>query len=706
MKIKNYTNIRHRAFLRLFRVNLILCLISILILSVVVLPFLFQSAITNDSSIVETKLQTCRSYLDSEYTYAANLTYFLQQQEWISEVFTNLAAGKPVSYATGKAVTTDLRTFCANHLTISEISLYYYLDPDTIFSRKHFVQNREMMRSLFPENVSYAIFPLNEEDPGFSTVENHGDTYLVFRTPFRTTYSAKAKGEICVFFSEKRLQEKLQELLGNDISSVDICSNNGDVLHTITLADPSDGDSVVSIQSDLYTYQITMPLHSSRSRVIRLIACAIILDLLTCLTLALILTSINYRPFGNIIRQFAGEIPPEKVEFSHLNMSIQKLQDTCIDQEQALAKLQPMVEISAVHQLLNGGFLLYDEIDEELALYGITFPYSLFGVVSISLTELDNAASISAVLDPLVQELSVCPNLVTYLRSFSKNSFHILINYRDEQALENLLTGMERHFNQVGLEQYHMGISSAQQSPEQLYLACEQADTALNSAYLQHCKLERFDALRSPCSKDYYYPLAEEVLLSRAIAENQMDKACEILHNVIDRNCNSSDHQKNLALLFFNLYSTIARSISGLNVQIPYYDSFPCFPFNGTQLYKQLEDLLLSVSAQLTSKKETNTVSLEQQILEYIDDNLFSPDLSLVDIATHFNKSTGYISIIFKRERGTNYNNYVNQKRIEQAVKLLASNTMDLQSICDAVGYTNLSRFTKNFQKYTGHDPF
>jgi YesN/AraC family two-component response regulator len=79
--------------------------------------------------------------------------------------------------------------------------------------------------------------------------------------------------------------------------------------------------------------------------------------------------------------------------------------------------------------------------------------------------------------------------------------------------------------------------------------------------------------------------------------------------------------------------------------------------------------------------------------------------LSLVEIADHFNKSTGYISVIFKRERGTNYNNYVNEKRIEEAVRLMATNTMDLQSISDAVGYTNLARFTKNFQKYTGHNP-
>ena len=67
---------------------------------------------------------------------------------------------------------------------------------------------------------------------------------------------------------------------------------------------------------------------------------------------------------------------------------------------------------------------------------------------------------------------------------------------------------------------------------------------------------------------------------------------------------------------------------------------------------------------------------------------------------------TAYISSMFKRERGMNYNNYVNQKRIEQAVKLLNSNTMDLKEICDAVGYVNLDTFTRNFRKYTHHNPF
>ena len=271
------------------------------------------------------------------------------------------------------------------------------------------------------------------------------------------------------------------------------------------------------------------------------------------------------------------------------------------------------------------------------------------------------------------------------------------------KTLENLMDALSRYFSKASTERYHMGVGSPQRDPEQLYLACEQADTALNTAFLQHRKLERFQSLRSPCSREYYYPLTEEVLISRAIAEGQVEKACEILHNVIERNCSQ---QQNLSLLFFNLYSTIARSISGLDIQIPQYDEFPSFPSDGTQLYQQLEDLLFLVSGQLIIKKEDTSVSLEQQILEYVDENLFSPDLSLIGIASHFNKSTGYISVIFKRERGMNYNNYVNQKRIDHAVKLMVSNTMDLQSICDAVGYTNLSRFTKNFQKYTGHNPF
>ncbi len=705
LKTNTFKHMRSRVFLRLFRVNLALCMLSIFLLSIIVLPFLFRTANENDGRINEAKLQACQNYLDSELMYAANVANLLQKSNWVSSLYVDLAAGKPVSYDAGREVQSDLRNFCINHAAFYNITVFYYHDMDTIFNRFNFAQNREMMQSLFPDDVGYAVFPLDGASPGFSTVTYADTSYLTYRTSFQTSYNAKPKGEICVFFSTAKLQQDLHKLLGDNVRSLEICSKDGTVLHTIFLSDSTEADSAISVESDLYDYRVTMTLYSSRRHVIERVSCAIILDLLASLILALFLTSLNYRPFGNIVRQFVDELPPEEDEFAMLSQSIQQIQDICEERESALAKLQPMVEISAVHQLLNGGLLTHDEIDEELALYGITFPYPLFNVISISLVEPDDTAIIGAVLESLVTELSAYPDLVAYLRSFSNNGFHILVNYQDEAVFEKLLADVDNNFHNAGLVRYHMGIGSPQIRPEQLYLSCEQADTALNAASLQHSKLERFDALRSPCSKDYYYPLSEEVLLSHAIAENQMEKACEILHNVIERNCNNSDQQKNLSLLFFNLYTTIARSISGLNIQIPYYDSFPSFPFNGTQLYKQLEDLLLMVSAQLADKRESEKVSLEQQILEYIDHNLFSPDLSLIGIAAHFNKSTGYISIVFKRERGMNYNNYVNQKRIEQAVKLMASNTMDLQSICDAVGYTNLARFTKNFHKYTGHDP-
>ena len=701
-------NLRSRVFLRLLRANILLCAVSVTVLCLVFLPFLFSSAAQNDYERNEAYMDSAEAYLDSMQSYAESAVSSLQNQEWVYSVYLNhIVLDNPLDYATTKAIKSDLLYFFGSRPDLLKFSLFFYGDTDTLFSNRSYISHRSYMENMFPDKLDYAIFPLSDsQEPGFSSVTHQGQQYLSYRTPFGNADSSVPKGEICILFSPVELQKHLQSVLGDTVSSISILSHKGEELYTLALREPSASDSVLSRMSENYTYQVTMSLYSSQGRVLRLTFWGILAALLTSLGLALFLTSVNYKPFGNIVRQYVGEIPLKADEFALLSQSVQQIQDTCDEQEQALAKLQPMVQTSAVQHLLNGSFLLSDEMDEELALCGIRFPYPVFNVVSVNLPELLDAAAVNAVLKPLITQLAHQADLVTYLRPVSSNGFHILVNCHNKQSIERLLDRLTIHFRNFGMENYHIGVGLPQQRPGQLYLACEQADTALNAAFLQRGKIMYFSALRSPCNREFYYPLSEEVLLSHAIAEGHVEKACEILQNIIERNCGDSDQQKNLSLLYFNLYTTIARSINGLDIQIPYYDEFPSFPSDGKQLYKQLEELVLSVSRQLAAKtKEYSGPSLEQQILDYVDANLFSPDLSLVEIADHFNKSTGYISVIFKRERGTNYNNYVNEKRIEEAVRLMATNTMDLQSICEAVGYTNMSRFTKNFQKYTGHNP-
>ncbi len=95
----------------------------------------------------------------------------------------------------------------------------------------------------------------------------------------------------------------------------------------------------------------------------------------------------------------------------------------------------------------------------------------------------------------------------------------------------------------------------------------------------------------------------------------------------------------------------------------------------------------------------------EEKILAYIDENLFHPFLSLEYVAQHFDKSSAYISSVFKKARGMRYVDYVNRCRVARAEDMLRKEGTRISDVCAAVGYVSLTTFRRNFIKYTGKLP-
>ncbi|GMK45940.1 DNA-binding response regulator [Paenibacillus glycanilyticus] len=83
----------------------------------------------------------------------------------------------------------------------------------------------------------------------------------------------------------------------------------------------------------------------------------------------------------------------------------------------------------------------------------------------------------------------------------------------------------------------------------------------------------------------------------------------------------------------------------------------------------------------------------------------YAEDLMLQDIADHVHLSRTYISELFKKETGMNYNEYLMQVRMEKAKELLKRQTLKVADAAALVGYSNTSYFIKLFKSYTGLSP-
>jgi len=94
--------------------------------------------------------------------------------------------------------------------------------------------------------------------------------------------------------------------------------------------------------------------------------------------------------------------------------------------------------------------------------------------------------------------------------------------------------------------------------------------------------------------------------------------------------------------------------------------------------------------------------------LEYIEENLNEPDLSLKKIAeTRLFMNVDYLSKQFLKQTGQKFSSYVNEKRIQKAKLLLHERGVDkIYSIAEQVGCGNNPQyFSQLFKKYTGMTP-
>lgn len=106
-------------------------------------------------------------------------------------------------------------------------------------------------------------------------------------------------------------------------------------------------------------------------------------------------------------------------------------------------------------------------------------------------------------------------------------------------------------------------------------------------------------------------------------------------------------------------------------------------------------------SNELSSKQ----IQLLEPIMQHIMEHLHE-DITLESLAEQFFLDKSYLSRIFKLYTGKTVVSFINQKRIEQAQRLLLlQKDESMQTIAESCGFKNQSYFTKVFKEQSGMTP-
>ena len=222
----------------------------------------------------------------------------------------------------------------------------------------------------------------------------------------------------------------------------------------------------------------------------------------------------------------------------------------------------------------------------------------------------------------------------------------------------------------------------------------ETTESVLDAFYLE----ERYDVERQ---------------LMQAVSAGQIPKA-ELLFSTLFkyqfevRSTNALRNTKNYLIILNTLLRVAAR-----NGDVP--------PFHVDKLsssYAHKIEATTSTNAGVTLMKEMvrrycllvrnhsmkGYSLLIRKVLTQIDYDL-TADLSLKNLASQLNVNPSYLSTLFKKETGSTLTEYVNQKRIEHAIFLLNSSSLQIQMIAQYSGIPDVNYFTKTFKKIIGITP-
>jgi len=716
-------------FWRLLTMTVFSGLISVVLLSILLVPNLLRVAEENDLAHEENMLQAVDNCFDSLLGAVEDCLNSVEESDWLHDLYIDHVLSGISTQRLHKDLLRDLALIVnAQGGFVDQLSFQFYQDSQVLYTSTGVFSNIEFFREEYPGEMQYFFPSLSPDVLGFKIEQFQGQDVLVYYTEFTDVSGGMPKGKMMLVIDQDYLRVQLQKATGGKVAFAEIADSNGNSLWTCRLADAGEDLFYTEKFSDADTYRyrigVTRSVHTLTSRNARYtIIFTLLIVAAICIAISLYLARANFAPV-KILSEKYGLERDGKNELSALETTIDQIVSQRSEDTEMLNRLRPLAQQRIIDGLLSGSVRLSNPSIDQTHYCELMFRYGIYAVAAVSCSvtprhEPDDGESILGYTEVLMEEL-LAETLAdlpisAHLYFLDDNRYRILFNADSEElirsAVEKINSSYQEILSRRGFDaDLRLGVGTAVDSLENIYLSAEQGVTALNLAMAQSDDdgLVFFDEYAKQINMGYYYPLSAETLLLRAITESGAETAQSILDDIIETNRNRLFLSYNShRLLYFNLCATIIRSAQSLGISIN------VMPEAGTMkqamslsmIHAKVSRLIDEVCNNIAKVRNERSVSVEDEIVDYINQNLYDPGMSLSQVADRFQKSSAYVSTVFKNVTGSNYSDYVNQSRIIRATELLSQGDMSIEEVCHAVGYVSLSTFRRNFNKYTKTNP-
>lgn len=688
---------------------LIPCLVATVIWAVTILPAARIVARNYDEAFVQLIRENASNQWNRYTNTIKSAEYFLQHTSWVRPLYVDLLKGVESSNLDEQNAVAELSLMANHSFGIELFSFNFYEKENYLYTSRGIVKDA----SAACERDYYSlknIFVASQNSTGaFSALEHEGNRYLVYSAPFRDIERGRPKGDFNLFFDLSNIEKILLSAIDGKAAGIiykDICGNTVWEYNTGLFSEATE-EIVIQDQTGSHILCLEIPdsvFYEARKRTESFTMIVLAITLLLCIALSVLFANAAYHPLKQVVEKFFGKPVPHENEFQTI--------------DKALEQIHPLAKQRVLCSVLDGTLALTHSYEKQLAYCGIAFPHEYYNVVCIEVPFPPDVQTVarseqlaSSLMGNVEQNFGESDSVSVFLYYKEENLFQIVMNYAAGDVewnalsllIENCRSLLKQSFPDC---QAFFGVGLPVGQMEDVHRAASQAETAMRVAMTNDIRTPvYYGNLVMKKAYEYDYPLSEVMLMTKAIMSNDIGRARNLLKEVLKRREEDETlNPETLYLLYMDLGLTVTRGARSINVPIQQVE-FKKTIRDMDDIEEAIGALLDDIELQVSNRNQLVINPVRKKVIEYIEEHLYDPQLSVTRVAEANGKSEGYVSGFVKEHYGMNWNAYLNKMRIMKAVQLMAENGLDSNSVFPMVGYTNLSTFRRNYIKYTGHTP-
>ena len=426
------------------------------------------------------------------------------------------------------------------------------------------------------------------------------------------------------------------------------------------------------------------------------------------------------------------------VKLSELEKVIQKITDICRREMEEKIKVQkmrdkleasmPLLREKFVAELLTGTFQKKDAIEQRILFLDIPFAADgYYTVITLQASQNVETNIAEKIEEYEIRRMIIKDVIESTLLETCYNSFCLTMNGNDTRIIVilhsrhsilydeiiSIAQRMQRNIHAFLDIPISIGIGEEVQNIEFLKISYNKSLRALEQEYFlgegQIIHYKDIDFRSDVLDYFLHYYTLEKLLNAVRLGNKREVKSIvnQIFKDIESCSGMNIDHIQTICFEIIVLIEKFLLKSYNISLNIGQKKSL-WNKILKLKTLKHTEEWLASqlckLAQQVADIQNKRSKGIIGEIKKFIEEH-YSENITVQTLAEEFYLTPNYISMLFKKETGENFKDYLTKIRIDKAKALIQDPLFKLYQVAESVGYKDPDYFTKVFKKYTGVTP-